>query len=477
MSDRINGRVASRDHARKRHHALGGYPRQPQGEQVSDSTANDSVSVVVCGRCGVSNTATRKFCQECGAGLWENCPTCSTDCPAADSFCGNCGEDLAAAERLLVQESQEQLSAIEEMSRKGELEIAIQKLRALTNEQTHPCLESTRTKAKKLLKQIVAERDHMVQHAADAMERAKELCDRKEYTCAVGTLEEIPKPFRDTHIRSLLVDTRKKTERIQELKNRLRKREGVTELQRLGTIDQLLTLCPRDTRVIRSAVELRERVMKVVHRALRTCQYQTALSLLEAIPSQVVNKAVKKTQIQVTELAYLASELELAPHVTPATIEAGKRLLRFDPGNQRAKRLVEQMIKRHESAKTKSPTQPVPWSPCPEQTSLDAPVDVASMPSRTRFVSLKLEQDFSLHPGRYYTACGLALQGLGATTVGLNLKPGRSRRFTSLYHLMRKKPFRKSWGIAIGDGGIAAVCLALKDDAQVIIECCQFVPH
>jgi class 3 adenylate cyclase/tetratricopeptide (TPR) repeat protein len=56
---------------------------------------------VVCGVCGTSNEAGRKFCAECGSRLGVICAVCGTANPAIAKFCGECGSamqpDAAAA--------------------------------------------------------------------------------------------------------------------------------------------------------------------------------------------------------------------------------------------------------------------------------------------------------------------------------------------------------------------------------------------
>jgi class 3 adenylate cyclase/predicted ATPase len=49
---------------------------------------------VVCGVCGTSNEAGRKFCAECGSRLGVICAVCGTANPAIAKFCGECGSTL-----------------------------------------------------------------------------------------------------------------------------------------------------------------------------------------------------------------------------------------------------------------------------------------------------------------------------------------------------------------------------------------------
>src|SRR5207244_2312153 len=49
---------------------------------------------VVCGVCGTSNEAGRKFCAECGSRLGVICAVCGTANPAIAKFCGECRSTL-----------------------------------------------------------------------------------------------------------------------------------------------------------------------------------------------------------------------------------------------------------------------------------------------------------------------------------------------------------------------------------------------
>jgi uncharacterized membrane protein YvbJ len=47
-----------------------------------------------CPKCQTENSATRKFCRECGAKLLLVCPQCGTENLPDDKFCGECGHNF-----------------------------------------------------------------------------------------------------------------------------------------------------------------------------------------------------------------------------------------------------------------------------------------------------------------------------------------------------------------------------------------------
>ena len=50
-----------------------------------------------CPKCGTENSAGRKFCGECGAGLERACSACGSAVEAGTKFCGECGASLVSA--------------------------------------------------------------------------------------------------------------------------------------------------------------------------------------------------------------------------------------------------------------------------------------------------------------------------------------------------------------------------------------------
>jgi membrane protease subunit (stomatin/prohibitin family) len=62
------------------------------------TTPQPSQETVVCQKCGFQNTATTKFCGNCGSSLAPTptvtCPKCGAQMPATMKFCGSCGSPM-----------------------------------------------------------------------------------------------------------------------------------------------------------------------------------------------------------------------------------------------------------------------------------------------------------------------------------------------------------------------------------------------
>ncbi|TSD94276.1 SPFH domain-containing protein [Skermania sp. ID1734] len=75
----------------------GGGPSGYSGPPPSGAAA-DVQSAVSCPNCGHNNTATAKFCQDCGTALAPktmHCTNCGTELAAGAKFCGECGTRAA----------------------------------------------------------------------------------------------------------------------------------------------------------------------------------------------------------------------------------------------------------------------------------------------------------------------------------------------------------------------------------------------
>lgn len=51
---------------------------------------------MICKQCSTENTASRRFCRECGTGLVSVCTRCGFGNGFDDKFCGGCGQNLSS---------------------------------------------------------------------------------------------------------------------------------------------------------------------------------------------------------------------------------------------------------------------------------------------------------------------------------------------------------------------------------------------
>jgi hypothetical protein len=83
------------------------------------------------------------------------------------------------------------------------------------------------------------------------------------------------------------------------------------------------------------------------------------------------------------------------------------------------------------------------------------------------------------HPGCFFVACGLALQGLGQTAIRTNLLPPETRRFFDFVRRpIRLGTARTAWGIDIGSSSLKAARLSWDSRHCVArLEAVEHLPH
>src|SRR5208282_5137189 len=59
-----------------------------------------------CAKCGTDNSAGKRFCAECGAGLSRGCPHCGAESAPAAKFCSECGAPLSTPISPAISEAQ-----------------------------------------------------------------------------------------------------------------------------------------------------------------------------------------------------------------------------------------------------------------------------------------------------------------------------------------------------------------------------------
>ena len=86
-----------------------GKKKKGRGEAPAPETAGAPApaparptGVIFCLACGARNSATDRFCQDCGdllpsAGEEMRCPSCNRPVPLTARFCGGCGTRVAPA--------------------------------------------------------------------------------------------------------------------------------------------------------------------------------------------------------------------------------------------------------------------------------------------------------------------------------------------------------------------------------------------
>lgn len=441
-----------------------------------DSEAGDGEPL--CPRCGAANIAANRFCRACGTSLWRRCLSCQAERPIDETYCAQCGQDMVAAERALIEREESHLRQIEQLIERLELQEALTRLNQLVARVQQGCLSGVRQRGESLVADV---RELIRQHETRAtrhVDQARRLLADYDYAAAATELEQVPPAIRDDEARRLLSQATGAVRETAELKERLRQPQGVPFRDRVAAIERLLELHPRDPRIRQWSVQLRDHVMEAARGKLKDHLYHSAVELLDRLPLSLRNPTTTKLRDEACELSELAVEIQTAPELTEATIGAARRLARLDPENQHVRGELREMLRRQAEAQRDPQGRPPAWRPCPGDSLLKLPVRGYTVPQSLRFATPEIARRFHGEPGRFWVACGLALQLLRRAAVTNNLLNSPDATLLGkLRTAFRERPPVAAWGLDLGQAAVKAVRLSIDADDRVTMTHCVLLPH
>lgn len=440
-------------------------PRRIEDDQVA----------IVCVSCEQPNPREHRYCRCCGSTLWKECPQCQTPRPMDEVFCANCGANMASAEQQRLDACQQQLQDVQTLVERGELYQAIRTLSTLAR-LDHPKLQEIRSTSEELLPKIKAQCDKHEQQATVHRGRARVLLEENRFREALTELNKIPAPFQGQEARELLDATNTRVKTIDRLRQRLLQPKGISFSDRMTAIRQLLEVDSHNPQVQRWASQIGDYVIREARDHIRSHRYDKASELSRSLPDSLKTEELRRLARHARELEYLESVLALAPTVDKVTLKAAERLIRLDKSNHQARAALEQLRERRGAASAAH--NGVEWVSCPSRTHIGPPVSNSSVPRRMQFASPEVEIRFRKSPGRFYVACGLALQAIDRSAVSLNLIPPAKRRVRGLLRAGRRdRPANSGWGLDLSNSGLKAIQLTTDDTDQVRISECYHFEH
>ncbi len=461
MSDTVNARAARAEYSRSRPESA----KQPDGGP-SERADRD----IQCRQCRVINPGRSRYCRDCGGTLWKECPGCQADRPVDETFCACCGKDMVFLERELIRQSEQRLAEIREMVNTSRLNDALSALNRLAVGQNHVCLQHVKQVTEQLISEISERRQQIADLAVEAGWQADLCLQQHLYADAIAQLERVPEPLRDESVQRRLARATGALEEIGQLKSDLRDSNGGGLFKRLSQVDRLLVLAPDDPQVERWAGQLRVGVIRRAQQQLSRFDYAGALTTLQTTPLALQNEKVITLTDYANELAFLDSELERAPEVTAATIEAGRRLVKQGKNNRPARQALEEMLRRQQAANEQGHRPFIPWKSGTSQSAVDLPVRRLLLPKRLKMANKQVEKAFWEYPGQLFVACGLALQALGLAAVDTNLlRADRVGILKKLRSSLPARPTRQAWGLDLSRTGLKAVCLVVDVKTETVV--------
>jgi type IV pilus assembly protein PilM len=226
-------------------------------------------------------------------------------------------------------------------------------------------------------------------------------------------------------------------------------------------------------------VTRRENLVKPAQARLAQHANREALDSLDQIPSFVRNAEVVSLDEAASELQSLLQAIRTAALADRQALGLAERLCKLAAQNPEAARLRAQLT---EKVKTRpdDPRLGAPnWAPVPKRTILGAPVDWLAHLTRAERANADVSQTLDEHPGQFFTAFGLALQGLGLPAIEADLTPQEKTGMLGMLPSLSfgRRAAQEAWGLDLSDHALKAIKLSRQGKSNVKIEACEYLLH
>jgi hypothetical protein len=390
------------------------------------------LATVICRTCQRANLAGRRFCSGCGQPLWQACPQCQAECGADERFCGGCGADVAAGLQEKGQAWQARIAAALELAAGCQYDDALATLQGVT------AISDSRFQhfalaAQAHIERVEKERDEQVAAAEEALGAAQQFFTAYAYERTQHALEQVPPPLRTSTHAALLDRAIACRQEILTLSGEIRAAVAEKRAWDLGPkLDRLLALKPGHEQARQLGEQLRANAVKIAKARLTEHQYQEALDRLQQIPVSAKDEETEKLYEAANERLCLFDEVKLGALAEAKLLALADRLCKLSPTHAAAVKSRGQLAERVPAKPADPRLGAADWQPPPKRTLLAAPVDWLAHITRAAPADPAVAQKLREHPGQFYVAFGLALEGLGLAAIGANLTrlDLTGRRFT-----------------------------------------------
>ncbi|MEY4177745.1 MAG: hypothetical protein RLY70_1319 [Planctomycetota bacterium] len=449
---------------------------------------------VACVDCGAANSADRRFCSACGKSLLAECPKCRAPHLRGEQFCGQCGINLQAYATERNQWCELRLDAAQQAQDELQFGEALALLREVARVED-PRLDAFAREAKTRLDLYQAQRKQLERSAQVALEESRELFAAHAIDAVIAKLEAIRVPLRTKEIEQLLGEATDRRDRITRLTTEIRDLIAKKNAMELGPrLDRLLAIKPDHAEAKQLAGQLAVKLRDAARKRLEKRDFAGALDLLRRIPAIAASDDGRQLEVEAREGCWLAEHARAATLATATYAELAQRAAETSPDNAdlqralRTARTTQRATPREAwlAAADLPAGSPAAGPPATGSAAASAKKTVAGCPvdwlgRSTRLVGTGVEVDQSLrmHPGRWFVALGLALQGLGEAAVDINLKPAVKDSVWSRLSLgKRRKESPSAWGVDIGPAAIKAVLLRWDEKTRTAqVEAAELFEH
>ena len=434
---------------------------------------------VECRQCRRPNPQSRRYCGGCGASLCEKCPKCGAEGPADEQFCGSCGIDLRRTINERIAQIERDLADAEQLTSQHEYEQALGLLHGIAGI-TEARFDAWARRARLEIDRVTQIRTSQQKLADQKLSRAAELVASCSYEAAIGQLESIPRSLLSKEAAELLEKARAARSELASLGAEIRQAiENKQTRHLLPKIHRLLALKPDHKQAQDLARQVRDSLVKLAAKHVSLHEYADAVVVLDDIPEALRTDEAHALLGTAGELAVLFDAVEQAPFADRTTLLLAERLVKLAPTDATATRQQGELRERAK-ARSDNPRCSWPvWHAAPPKTRIGPRVDWLANITRTPAASDEVRKQLNAQPGQFFTALGLALQGVGAAAIETNLMPREKKGMLDLLpglSLTRRGP-EIAWGLDLSEAGLKAIKLSRDKAGELTIDAALFLPH
>ncbi|NLE38253.1 MAG: pilus assembly protein PilM [Pirellulaceae bacterium] len=453
---------------------------EPPSTRDESESGGARVAVIRCHSCDQLNTSTQKFCTHCGQLLWEPCVVCATCGPVGQVYCGSCGTHLDTARQKKADEFARRIEDAKRLRAEAKLDVAIETLQSMIDV-SYSCVAKEVQQAKSLLRQYREQLQEVQAKVGRTAAIAQKWLSEANYQAALTLLRSVPEPVRSSAIVAMLAKAEASVAEITQLEAEV----GEAMKSRItvdlpAKVNRLMELQPGSDRSREWARRLRDQFLRAAVARAGRFEYDKAEELLRAVPTCEQDVEVEKLAARTSILADLDWAVRKAPFVDAELRTLAELLRKWVPNHPEAEAWIASLAQR-EAARAKDPRRGLPrWADPPAMPRLGHAIDAPTGFERIAVSDSCVELLCSKGAGRFYAACGLALQGLRRGVVGLNLVPaGRGSLLSRMARLrIGGSSPRAAWGLDLGASGLKAVKLVVDGGSDAIrVESCHLVDY
>ncbi len=451
---------------------------EPLNRVIPQTGIGGPAQLIPCGRCQRENPTGQRFCSQCGQGLFQRCPKCGCECVAVEKFCGSCGTDIWATLGDMEADCQRRLDAALALVQRHHFDQAIRELRSVAGT-SDPRLGRYAEQALAEIARVEQTKKAASGVAVTSLDEAHQAMANFSYERAIVILEKVPHPLRNEEHRTLLGRATFARNEILSLSGEIRQ---FVEQKMLGELapklERLLALVPSHEQGRRLAEQLRERQVKIAKARLKEFRYQESLDQLDKIPAVVMNEEVETLRDTSAELNALTNEIRQGALADRNHIALAERLVKLAPQDPTAPKLREMVLQR---AKVKCADVRLGASNLaapPKRTIVSAPVDWLANFKQAECTDKEAQHTLQQHPGQFFVALGLALQGLGLAAFNSDLspKPASSGILGGISSLTAsRRQATTAWGLDLSDHSLRAIQLQVTSSKAVQIKAAHWI--